>query len=612
MDSQNRIYMDRKKVIVFDESDVDAVMRNPIDRSVLISLTPRSDFRLEQLGCLNWKQAPAASGLEQARWVCRIVHIQDELRRALCDSHGFIPAYRLWAEEWLTRFGFIALRANYCIGESGPWVVRGEHCEWNSYQDRLQVVSAVVRRLLFGGESKAFKSFRPPCDWFFSFLRNQLLKRQAGARKWIVSPTPKSKMGVKETLLSIQENVGHCGLIFPATTIQLIGALTRLLNTKNRLLRIPVWRKVGNSLNMTVIERTLLRLSDPVTRSGLKAAWPLLAQNLESIIELSQDSERVLRHLQPSATISSESNSNATILLFEAARKSKVHRVVLNHNCHVAPSSAVGKKLVEGLAVRRFLNETVDTAYIWSPETMQLCEKIGRSNSTPKLHAVSLYRPSRRRCGNGDHLFRILHAGNFQGWRDYFPFVAQTSHEYVSGIVDLANLVSKIPEVELAIRCRNKDECDAELLKRVLPEADNVFVSDASVPFESALKETDLLICNFSTTVEQARLMGIPVLLWGSVERCAQISGCQEGPTRSRRAMVYAARNVNELKELLTAIVKQCRHIPVNSNEFRSITWPEETPDLEARMRELVQKTESSEHGEKDRLIQRSQVRATK
>src|SRR5690606_20835997 len=121
--------------------------------------------------------------------------------------------------------------------------------------------------------------------------------------------------------------------------------------------------------------------------------------------------------------------------------------------------------------------------------------------------------------------FRILHAGNYQNWSDYFPWVSETSEEFLSGIERLARASAAVEGIEIVFRIRPKREVDAETLRRRLKARPNLRICDTEEDFLQQLADSDLLVAHFSTTVEQALQMGKPVLLWGSARRYRQFEG---------------------------------------------------------------------------------------
>jgi hypothetical protein len=185
--------------------------------------------------------------------------------------------------------------------------------------------------------------------------------------------------------------------------------------------------------------------------------------------------------------------------------------------------------------------------------------------------------------------FRLLHAGNYQNWSEFFPWVSETADEYLLGLRRLAEVAAQIPDIELVIRVRLKAEVDADVVRRAVPEAANVTVVTTETDFLTQLAESDLLVSHFSTTVEQALQMGKPVLLWGSTRRYCQVPPRLDPPTRGSRAAVYAVHAVRDLPAMLAALRDCHGGQPLTASEVAPFRMGLDRPDIHGFARAVEQ-----------------------
>jgi hypothetical protein len=254
------------------------------------------------------------------------------------------------------------------------------------------------------------------------------------------------------------------------------------------------------------------------------------------------------------AAVAFEANAWWSAALLDGAGRAGVTRAVLNHNSHPPGAGAVADEVLGRLFAQRAANELVDQAGIWSPAAMAWPARVQLGAANVCLQPVRLDYPSQVCGSEPGRPFRVLHAGNYQNWSDFFPWVAETSGEYLEGMEHLANGMAGVEGIELTFRVRPKREVDAEALKARLRHQSNVSVCDTEQDFLEQLASCDLLVSHFSTTVEQALQMGKPVLLWGSTQRYAQFPGRETPPSQDSRAAVYAVRRAEALPAMLSAI----------------------------------------------------------
>jgi hypothetical protein len=182
--------------------------------------------------------------------------------------------------------------------------------------------------------------------------------------------------------------------------------------------------------------------------------------------------------------------------------------------------------------------ELTTTTVHWSPDDLDVSKDVAATTGFAPRTLRMKTPDAPIRSGKGR--FKIIHAGNYQNWSDFFPWVAETSDEFVRHIKELSLVVADIPEVDLTIRVRPKAEVDIDVIRGCIAPADNVAVCSTDEDFVEQLAQSHLLVSFFSTTVIQALQMARPVLLWGSTQRFKQVDARLTPPDANERAAVYA------------------------------------------------------------------------
>jgi hypothetical protein len=329
---------------------------------------------------------------------------------------------------------------------------------------------------------------------------------------------------------------------------------------------------------MAQLEQVETSFSDPLQRAGWRLYLPYLRANVRNMLGLVRGGEALLRGGDAIGAASYEANGWTSAAVFEAARRAGRAAIVLNHNCHSLGAGATADAVIGRLYRQRKQTRSTTTVMHWSPGDVAASEQVSaESGLRPRGHLCRLDYPAPSARANGR--FRVLHAANYQNWSDFFPWVAETSDEFVRGIRELSAAAAGIPDLDLTIRVRPKAEVDQDVIRNSIVRADNVTVCSTDDEFLDQLAESDLLVSFFSTTVIQALQMGKPVLLWGSTHRFQQVPARREPPSHNDRSAVYAVDRVDELRTMLIALRDQHHGRPLTDDEVAQYRIAPEGPD---------------------------------
>ena len=160
----------------------------------------------------------------------------------------------------------------------------------------------------------------------------------------------------------------------------------------------------------------------------------------------------------------------------------------------------------------------------------------------------------------------ILHAGTFKSAAR--RYIYETADEMLKGLIELTDEVSDKVNLEMVIKFRAGPEFSLDTLKMLvstLPE--NVIVDNES-PFLDVLGKADLLISFSSTTIEEALVNKIPVMLYGGGGRYAHIpvQSYVKGDTVEKA--VTFVKEKERLKDYFAALNQKGSSFSVSSEEF--------------------------------------------
>ncbi len=558
--------------LLFDRDDVE---RAPLDGGTFLALTPAAEAE-----ALSRSMEVLLVGLsDQVHTECVTF-----AERVLSDLSGSVmsalsPSLRVMARQSVWALAFLVHRVRRSL-PNGPWRVRCGGGHWQMVSERRALMDLLLPRVWNYGLAHRVPAAAPP----WASLHRWLTRRAAGrlrrsGRSWVIAPTRKLRSGLREAL----EHDGVGVLVLQPT----IGCWSDYRG----LMRAPTAADDAWVLSVSPLSRCDVRVPEASARlralcaslkdADLSRAWDRYVEQCEAllpaVLAAASDTEALVRASSVRAAVAFEANAWWSAALLDGAGRAGVRRAVFNHNSHPPGAGAVADELLGRLFAHRTCNELVDDAGIWSPSAMQWAERYQMGERNTRLQPVRLDYPTLVPQFGANRAFRVLHAGNYQNWSDFFPLVAETSGEYLKGMERLADAVSGLEGVELTFRVRPKREVDAAALRARLRSQANVLVCDTEENFLGQLAKCDLLVSHFSTTVEQALQMGKPVLLWGSTQRYSQFPGRETLPSPNSRAAVYVVRRAEALPAMLAAIRAAHSGRPLTDAECEPYRHPEGT-----------------------------------
>lgn len=166
----------------------------------------------------------------------------------------------------------------------------------------------------------------------------------------------------------------------------------------------------------------------------------------------------------------------------------------------------------------------------------------------------------------------VVHAGTPKPRWGRHMHVFETPDEYVGALSELILAVDQSPGIFLVIRYRPLIMSSDEL-RELLPESDR-FIISSDGPFLDTLGLTDLLVSFSSTTIEEALVNRVPVLLYGGGGRYQHIAAQEVSPGQPLEpGAVYTVRKAEHLADALPRILDINGPAPLPAELFEKYVY---------------------------------------
>ena len=179
-----------------------------------------------------------------------------------------------------------------------------------------------------------------------------------------------------------------------------------------------------------------------------------------------------------------------------------------------------------------------------------------------------------------DEPLKIVHADNYFEWPSSQPWSYQTSDEFIVALSRLIDACNRCAfPTELIIRVKPnfdaKGELDEATLNLLLPPAEGrcrwALKKEGSFLEDTA--QGHMVVASHCTTIEEALLIGRPVLQWGMHQRYAHVSPSER--------VAYFPRWQDDLTMTLQTIYHDLQTNPPAKEAFSAYSWPSSVPDFE-------------------------------
>lgn len=255
-----------------------------------------------------------------------------------------------------------------------------------------------------------------------------------------------------------------------------------------------------------------------------------LLDYLARLSETAEAQKVFLTNLQPKLVISASSVGESQSWA-ETSHSLKIPALVIPQKMLVAPADEHAK-IEEKYIGRAQVTDSFKNVASQSPlvtEYLKWSQYPGKIHETGNMIFARIdqkTREKRRKSVLGSHDNQkkiIVWAPSMKTRRSRRFYVLETIDELISTMEDVFEIISRMQDVFLIFRIHPGDAITKDDIYSLLPVPENVFVSDSG-SFADVLTVADLLLSYSSTTILEALMNNIPVMLydkWGRYNHLA-------------------------------------------------------------------------------------------
>ena len=229
----------------------------------------------------------------------------------------------------------------------------------------------------------------------------------------------------------------------------------------------------------------------------------------------------VLKKIKPIFLIAHEMKYSQNASLADAAKQLNISSYLISHGTHVSTfdndqSNYEQKEMANGVLASTMATFNIVQSSIAVRAIESFFPELDYIKYDPIMWGYNSNLGMPANSENG--IIHFLHASTFKTIPVTRPWIFESSDEFYEGIKDLIEVVSKIQNVFLTIRLRPLEECSLIWIQNLVLTTNNVKIKlDGS--FIEDLFNSDVLISNSSTTIEEAVTLNKNVLLWSHGSR---------------------------------------------------------------------------------------------
>ena len=294
--------------------------------------------------------------------------------------------------------------------------------------------------------------------------------------------------------------------------------------------------------------------------------------DVKILVKKSNRLSYLIQNLRPNLSLS-YSSRNLTYNFGEICRNSGMYALCISHGTVVPPKNDVEKIVNRNIGKSVILNRYPSVA-VQTP----WCEKFlkyYKHESTDIYTGPLVFRDNIHiKKSNNEKI--IVHAVTLKTRFSIKFWGVETHDEFISSIISLIETVEKINNAKLIIRLHPAYSyiLSEEKFKHILPPS-NCYTFNCGGSLYDVLSKADFLISFSSTTIEEALLNKIPVLLYDKWDRYKHFNSIELDKDTFKPYPVYYARNERIMRESLPMIIEKGLGNRINDKDWLHYVYPE-------------------------------------
>ncbi|UCH92871.1 MAG: hypothetical protein JSV88_21600 [Candidatus Aminicenantes bacterium] len=170
----------------------------------------------------------------------------------------------------------------------------------------------------------------------------------------------------------------------------------------------------------------------------------------------------------------------------------------------------------------------------------------------------------------------IVYAPSMKSRKGRRFFVLETLDELIASISDLIDVISQLEHIHLVIRIHPGEPITKQEIEALIFLPPNVSISHQGT-FEDVLSITDMVISFSSTSIQEALLNGVPVVLYDRWNRYNHLNAIVfKGTAAEKISAAYYVNDKDALSPCIQWVLEKQEKNEINDESFREYIFPVE------------------------------------
>jgi len=462
----------------------------------------------------------------------------------------------------------ICHRTLLSIPESDSYVLYFEN-ELIEKNDKYGMYTILLQR--FNEDSLVYidnkKPFFTPLIKLINYISSKFLSRRT---THIFTSFDYGFRWMSNEIIKNNKNTVFIGYVYTKGNLSnLLKSLRTLFSilTGDKIVKFVIPTDTSNFLKY--YDDFLKKIKDKNIRDGLEIFLDHIGKRAELSNYLSLEIEKLLEVLKPKNMIAHQMRSPMALAIANACNMKKIPVYLASHGTHLLSKKEVANFEQKSLARGLLASPIVKYNVVQSEMAKEAMKSYFPDLKYLFHEQINWGFPCLLENKRKSKKIRFLHASTYKAAITFRPWIFETSDEFHKSLIELIDVFQKIESVELVIRHREIGEMSTETYEENIINLENIIIkTDQDCPFLEDLECADVVIANFSTTIEEAVSMEKYVILWGEGSRYSHIDN--QYLNNELVYPVYSSEELyNTIKLLVQKLSKKQKKAYMNENPLK-------------------------------------------
>ena len=302
------------------------------------------------------------------------------------------------------------------------------------------------------------------------------------------------------------------------------------------------------------LSQIINNLEDKDALSGLMCFEDSIMKRISLANSSSEQISLLVGYLNPFCMIAHEMRSPMIMASAFAMKENKVPVYIASHGTHLSSDNLITDIEQKSLSRGILTSSIADYTIVQSAMSKDAMINHYPEHKILEFEQINWGFPNDQKHVSNDKNIKFLHASTYKGMGSLRPWIFETSDEFHKSLSELIQVFNRIDNAELLIRHREIGEMSIKTYEDLIDmENQNILIkTDLDNPFLEDLDEADVVIANFSTTIEEAFTRGKFAILWGEGNRYSH-----ENTPFIPQDLVFSAYSTEDLYNIVNLLIKE-------------------------------------------------------